>query len=275
MTTSSAAWFTSISPLTWILGPGASTRTPYTIPAALEEPLSASILGGPTAALSPEILPTLGFLRSPDNRNQLITPPTGTQQSPVIDSSGNGLVTAFYVFFQPAHPFLLPHFQMLELLQRTKIRHLELALQYVGSFYVPAAPTAKYCDALKAALADPSTPRDGFMIQALLLLAVGSHIDDKEEEAAKMLQAAVQLALELGMNRREFAPAHGGNHMLLEESWRRTWWEVFVLDGMMSGVNPLYTMALANVPLDVALPCEEEDYTTGVSDSARGQPCNC
>jgi Fungal specific transcription factor domain len=229
--------------------------------------LSASILGRPApAVLSPEsVHDTLDFLQNPDNRGQLIQLPNGSPHAPVIDSSGNGLVTAFYVFFHPAHPFLLPHFQMLELLQRTRIRHLELAVQYIGSFYVPTAPTAQYYEALKAALAQENTPRDAFLVQALLLLSVGTHIDDKEEESAKMLQTAVQLALDLGMNRRDFALVHGSNHMLLEESWRRTWWEIFVIDGMMSGVNPLYKMALSNVALEVALPSDEDEYTTGVS----------
>ena len=245
-------------------GSGLGSRISYT-PArdkGFQSPLHGSH-GQPVLSPDP-ILNPLDFLRGTEQPGPLISLPR-PNVSPVVDSSGNGLVTAFYVFFHPPHPFLVPHFQMLELLQRTRVRHLELALQYIGSFYVPSAPTAQYYESLKEALADESLSQDGTVVQALLLLAVGTHINDQEEESANMLQKAIQVALEIGMHKREYAQQHGNGHMLVEESWRRTWWELFVIDGMMSGVNPMYKMLLADVPLEVALPSEEDDYTMGVS----------
>ena len=102
-------------------------------------------------------------------------------------------------------------------------------------------------------------------MQAALLYAVGLHMAGREPESAPAMYAAIHAALELGMNRRAFAAAHGGAGTVMEECLRRTWWEIFVLDGMFSGVNLEYKIQLSDVPTDIPLPVEEPDYVNGVS----------
>lgn len=160
---------------------------------------------------------------------------------------------------------LLPYEHTLELLQRSPLPHLELAIQYIGSFYVPTAPTAEYRDTLRQYVLQYTGPKDATLVQALLLLAVGLHIQNDDEDSARVLTPAVPLALELGLNHRDFAYLHGEGNTLLEESWRRTWWELFVVDGLMSGVNQKYMMQLPGVKSTVPLPCEEAEYAPGVS----------
>lgn len=178
---------------------------------------------------------------------------------PPDDTSKAGLISTYYSYFHPAHPFLLPHFQMLDLLQSAHLPHLELALQYVGSFYVSAAPTGTYQQALHQALEDKSLKRDGYMVQTLLIYAVGLHIADEEELSTTIMLDTINLALELGMNKREFAREAGQHSVLVEEVWRRTWWEIFILDGMFAGVNPVYKMQLHSTKLDVYLPIEDSE----------------
>jgi len=97
-----------------------------------------------------------------------------------------------------------------------------------------------------------------------LLLATGLHIENDDEDSASVLSSAVALALDLGMHYRDFAHIHGEGNTLIEESWRRTWWELFIIDGMMGGVNQKYTLQLMQVDMDVSLPCDEADYAAHV-----------
>jgi hypothetical protein len=205
----------------------------------------------------------LDFLNQVENRGQLVIMPPLSQQLPV-DTSSAGLTNAFYAYFFPSHPFLLPRNQMLELLHTTELGHLELAIQYIGSFYVTAAPTRAYQEALQQYLMRNNPPKDGTLVQAMLLLAVGLHISDQEDESTTVMYSALELALDLGMNQRSYVTSNGRNNSLFEESWRRTWWELFVIDGLFSGVNAKYKMQLQKVDTNMPLPCEEVDYIRGV-----------
>jgi hypothetical protein len=107
---------------------------------------------------------------------------------------------------------------------------------------------------------------DGTRVQALLLFTIGLHMSDLEQESAEIMRDVAQLACDLGMNRNEYAIHYGNGHPVLEECWRRTWWEVFVCDGFFTGVNPQhYALVLQGIKQDVFLPCEEVQFLTGVS----------
>ena len=186
-------------------------------------------------------------------------------QSPVLDHTRDGLVAAYFVYFHPCHPFLLPYERTLDVIKRPSIRHLELAIQYVASFYIPTAPKAEQRDTLRRHVLQNTSNKDGTFVQALLLLAIGLHIENDDEDSASVLSSAVALALDLGMHCRDFAYIHGESDPIVEESWRRTWWELFVVDGMMGGVNQKYNLQLMQVDMNVSLPCEEVDYASGVS----------
>ncbi|KAF4951166.1 hypothetical protein FGADI_7656 [Fusarium gaditjirri] len=56
---------------------------------------------------------------------------------------------------------------------------------------------------------------------------------------------------------------NGQGILIIEESWRRTWWELYVVDALMSGVHQTNIFVLHDVPTDVGLPCEEDQYLTG------------
>lgn len=90
-------------------------------------------------------------------------------------------------------------------------------------------------------------------------------MSDTEQESAEVMREVATLACELEMNRSEFATRHGNGQPVLEECWRRTWWEVFVLDGFFTGVNPMHhQMGLMGVKSDVFLPCDEAAFHAGV-----------
>lgn len=61
---------------------------------------------------------------------------------------------------------------------------------------------------------------DGFTVQAHLLLSIALHAWDEHEQARVLLDKAVSLALNLGMNYNQYTVRNGGGSRALEESWR-------------------------------------------------------
>lgn len=76
---------------------------------------------------------------------------------------------------------------------------------------------------------------------------------------------ARQLALDLGMHHREFAIDHGNGDPVLEESWRRTWWQVYIVDAFFSAIRRSADFPSYHIEATTDLPCEEEEYERGVS----------
>jgi Fungal Zn(2)-Cys(6) binuclear cluster domain len=178
-------------------------------------------------------------------------------------------IEAFFYHFYPAHPFILPRDAFLKLRKEKPLDALEAAMRYVGSFYVPQAPTVALGLEAERTVYNADCPRDGFRVQAMLILTIGLDGYTYQEKALQILIDAQDLALEFGMNKREYAFINGNGSDFLEESWRRTWWEMYIVDGMIAGVHQKSTFRMMEIPADVGLPCEERDYASGVSREAR------
>jgi hypothetical protein len=174
-------------------------------------------------------------------------------------------IEAFFHHFYPAHPLILPRSDFMVLRKGRPFDCLEAAIRYMGSFYVEEAPTIELGFEAERLAYNVETARDGFKVQAMLILAIGLDGYTYQEKALQILHDAQNLALELGMNRREFASMNGRGSSVLEESWRRTWWELYVVDGMIAGVHQRGSFRMNEIYADVALPCEEQEYIAGVS----------
>ncbi len=206
------------------------------------------------------------LLRSPENRQTAadLEPYVASQWSPATDVK-NRCLEAFFHFFSQAHPFVLPKLYFTQMLKIKSLSHLEAAMRYVGSYYVKSAPTELIAQEARQLLSRPDCVRDGFTVQAMLLLAIGLDGNTEFDKANEMLKQAQDLALEIGMNNRAFAAMHGEGSAVLEESWRRTWWELYVVDGMIAGVHQQTSFRLNEMAIEVLLPCEEHEYISGVS----------
>jgi len=233
----------------------------------------------PNASKGPQNIPS-GLVTPPETRILLSVGPTDAQSS----NTANGLVNfdttevptnldprercieAFFYHFHPAHPFLLSRTEFMALRKKKKISHLEAAMRYVGSFYVTQAPTTTLSIEAETAVYEVDCPDDGFRVQAMLVLAIGLDGYTFQEKALQILLDAQDLALKLGMNKREFSFIHGNGSGMLEESWRRTWWELYIVDGMIAGVHQRSSFRLNEIEADVGLPCEEKNYLSGVCD---------
>mgnify|MGYP004500676749 CR=1 FL=1 len=190
----------------------------------------------------------------------------GTQRSNKFGHLGPETATqAFYHYFYNSHPFCLPEPRLLEVFSQRKAPLLEYAVQYLGSSYLPTIPTAMYKEALDRYIDSGSYARDGWSVQALLLYAIGLHANNEVPRAAHIFAVAQDLTLEIGLNRMEYALLHGESNPQVEESWRRTWWGMYCANGMLCAVNPGVQFKLKDILTDVPLPCENEQYFSGVS----------
>jgi len=190
-----------------------------------------------------------------------------TTQPPVA-SLAERCFDAFYHYFHAGHPFVLPKDFFLPLYKDGSAPGTTVvmaAMRYIGSLYLDAGPAkATYLDEAIRLCYAPSTPKDGFLIQALLLIIVGLDGSCQQERARELLADCERLAIEIDLNKREFATLHGRGSPVMEESWRRTWWDLYVCDGMIAGVHRVTNFLLFDIAADVGLPCEEHQYISGV-----------
>ena len=174
---------------------------------------------------------------------------------------------SFYRYFHGSHPFVLPQKWLLQIAKEGRIEALLASIRWVGSLYIDVAPHIRERMLKEAHLLahDPQTPKDGFFVQALMVMIVGLDGSCQQEKARILLGEAETVAVGIALNTRPFATLQGHNMAVMEESWRRTWWDLFIIDGMIAGVHRMTNFLLYDVPADVGLPCEEHEYLSGVS----------
>ena len=167
----------------------------------------------------------------------------------------------YYQNYHDGHPILVPQNQWK---MATRVPDcIAAVMDYIGACYSAIESKEMHWPAVAATLFSERAPRDGHAVQALLLLAIAQHSMDLAEQATHTLDRAIDLALELGMNRRSYATEKSFGFPILAESWRRTWWELYVMDGMFAAVHMKTSFRLHSVPTDVGLPCEESTYRAG------------
>ena len=61
------------------------------------------------------------------------------------------------------------------------------------------------------------------------------------------------MALCLGMNQYGFAAENGRNDTILEESWRRTWWQIYATDAHIAGGTYTYPYQTSYMEIAIRL----------------------
>ncbi|KAJ5097904.1 hypothetical protein N7532_004905 [Penicillium argentinense] len=174
---------------------------------------------------------------------------------------GDGyLLDIYYTNFHAAHPILPP----LRFLYRANFPvYLEQVMKFIGTHFTPAASSENYRPTVVVGVWDqaPSVEK----VQALLLLSIVLHSRNERAEAGNCLAAAVDLAFELGLNQATYAETASNGDPIRAECLRRTWWELFVIEGLLTalGVQSVYRTNL--VLPEVSLPCEEKIYLEGMA----------
>lgn len=166
----------------------------------------------------------------------------------------------YYIFFHPAHPILPP----LSLLSSGQIiipEYLRAIMAFAACHYIPGHPRESLYDKASAALLDALTEEDGFKVQALFIWALTLWSRCDISSAILAFHRAVDLIIKLEMDRAEFSRIHGREIPQLEESWRRTWWDLYTADAVLAMLaSGGYRARLIDRKSDVPLPCEEDVY---------------
>lgn len=189
------------------------------------------------------------------------TPLVGADGQPTFSSLAS-LLDYYFMFFHDALPILPPRHLVHRLAPIPPC--LEAVMNFVGSHYAYGGESSGPYRALAAATLANDLEPSFFKVQALLIYAVVLHAIDERPAAVQSFDEAAQLALKLGMNRKTFAEHHGGDDLVREESMRRTWWALYVLDGMFAGFDQSTFKIDKFVVIDSPLPSEDLSYSTGV-----------
>ena len=149
------------------------------------------------------------------------------------------LIDLFYSHFHPTHPFVLPRAHLAERLIRSDFRHLQAAIEYVGSFYDPTVDRGHYQYEAEMILIAQQHPRDLYEVQALLLLAIGLQTDGEPTKAHDVLKRARDLGVAIGINDPAMFSQYSGGHPAQQESWRVTSWTLNRLCQSWPPIRPL------------------------------------
>jgi Fungal Zn(2)-Cys(6) binuclear cluster domain/Fungal specific transcription factor domain len=202
-----------------------------------------------------------GYLGGSTTSTSTSTSNSGDTASSVYSAHklGDPLIDAFYTCSYPAHPFVIPP-QYYGRDPSAVPNHLQNVFRFVGSHFVPGACPGSLRFAALATISD-AVPDDGYKVQSLLLLSMALFARFEQPQGFEALQTAINLALRLGMNHSTYGSFNGQGNEVLEESWRRTWWNLYTVDGLVTAIDGLgWTSILRDVPSDVPLPCECNDY---------------
>ena len=170
------------------------------------------------------------------------------------------LIDLYYANFHSAHPILPPARFLAQ--QPPFSPCLDATIKFIGSHFDPSISTDVHAAAVKAVFKG-GEPHSYRKVQALLLFAIALHARNARAESVDWLDMAIDVALDIGLNRKDFAASHGINDQVVEESVRRTWWELYIVDGLIAALHQKADFKTSNVLTDVELPCEELVYLQG------------
>lgn len=181
---------------------------------------------------------------------------TGDFSSKQRAENDDRLRRLYYENFHPAHPVLVPS----RLYSHQNYpSFLQTVVHFVGSHYSSFGRTQEYKKKIVEELM-PSTERSPAMVQAWLIYAIVLNARMETHEAQAALAKSIDLALDLGMNRSDFASSSHAKCSVEAESMRRTWWELYITEIHIAISLNIFTFRCNALAPEVALPCEESIY---------------
>ncbi|KAL7952137.1 hypothetical protein V8C42DRAFT_306237 [Trichoderma barbatum] len=189
-----------------------------------------------------------------------ITAPIAESVSePSVVFKNGDLLDLYYEYFHPSHPFLLPR-RSLDLRLRSRppcptLQQLTNTMEYIGSFYqhIPMGT-------LLVPSNESNLEMDGFTVQNTLLLSMAKSMCDDKSGSEVLLAQAIQQATAIGMHEKSFADTVVDGDAVLSESWRRTWWMLYLIDANFSVARRDFIPVITASCHNVDLPCEDELY---------------
>jgi hypothetical protein len=139
-------------------------------------------------------------------------------------------------------------------------------MRFIGSLYSSALPSSPLENQVRLALIQSQPWTSGYEIQALTLYSIASYWCDDGPRSRELLDLAATKALNIGMNLKQYAAENSGGDAVLAESWRRTWWQIYITDLHITASDHETNLCISqqNAVITVDLPCEEYEYSSGV-----------
>jgi len=212
-------------------------------------------------------LDTVHLWNLDDSISASVSLPDDPGDMPASTGTTEQLLELYYTFFHKAHPCALPPQSMRRRLDKDpeSVKLLMLVMSFIGSLYAPSISSDPLEKQLRMELGYRQRQATGFTVQALLLYSIAVYWNNEIERSLELLDRAICMALDLGMHHREFALVHGEGDPVLEECWRRTWWQLYIDDMHIASSNHILSWKTSCVVTNVELPCEEDEYEAMVS----------
>lgn len=178
------------------------------------------------------------------------------------------LIDAYYKNFHKLHPFLPPQRHFYRLCQdpgrQLDFTPLVAVMRLVGHIFHSRDWPTSLKDYAEACFSR-ALPTDPIMVQCRLLYSIALFWYDDKDEARSEMGKSIRLAVDLQMCLQGFAAKHGGDDPVLTESWRRTWWMLYLVDAYYAGTLGTMNFQVVDIDTTVELPCEESEFESGVS----------
>lgn len=186
-----------------------------------------------------------------------------------VDMTSDPFIDMYYNCFHKFHRCVLPRkrfaLYMKDPLNSSRLRPVTCAIRFIGSLYSRSSQSSTLRQEAADAIAEARRiPLEPFIAQAQLLYSVALFWCGDRAQARQYLDDAVSLAVDLGMFKCEFAAAYGEGDAVLEESWRRTWWQIYLVDASYFHIQRDSSFPSRDIPATADLPCEESEYELGV-----------
>lgn len=166
----------------------------------------------------------------------------------------------YYLHFHDSHPILLPRKFLFKPLFEQYPSYLKKTMHLVGSHY--ESKSSANTSVIDQELSNESS-KSGYVVQTFLLYAIVLHARDEQKRARQMIDTAIEMAVDIGMHLEQFAVKNGNGSMHLEECWRKTWWELYIVDGMLN-LHMQLPFRPWNIEMSVLLPVDERSDSDAI-----------
>ncbi|KAL4889404.1 hypothetical protein BDV59DRAFT_210335 [Aspergillus ambiguus] len=194
------------------------------------------------------------------------TPSPATAQAHNDNIYSDTLIDAYYRYFHKFHPFIVPQRHLsrlyLDSQRQPSLRVLIAILRLIGCIFAAGELSTPLKDYVEVCFAQTSQT-DAIIVQCRLLYSMILFWHGHEADSKTEMDTAIEIAVDLQMFRQEFAWQHGGADPVVRESWRRTWWMLYIVDTYYAGTLGTMESRLWDIDCTVELPCEESDYELG------------
>ena len=175
------------------------------------------------------------------------------------------LIKMFYVHFHPAHPLLVPR----RFFSRQRYPdYLQWTIFFIAQQYV-VQQSASYMEieaTVKAMLVSENDDITVHRVQALVLYAIVLHSLHRPQEALECIRRACEIANALSIYHAEFSSWHAAPLSVEEESIRRTWWELYVVETYLAALHRQPSLLSKLEGPYPSLPSSERRYNAGSCD---------